>query len=306
MESDEVLNKEKDFKSGFITVLGQPNVGKSTLINYLIGQKIAITTPKKQTTRNKLQCILTRDDAQLIFIDTPGVHRPKDKMSEYMVDTAYKALKKVELIYFMVDAQKGITELERKINNQLSGLETPKIIVLNKIDLVSKNKLKNLIESCQRLGDYDEIIPVSAEKGQNTEALIEKSIEFLPSGPKYYPEDMVTDQIEQFIITELIREKIMYLTREEVPHSVALEVVQMGKRENQDLIDVNVNIYVERDSQKGIIIGKGGKRLKEIGRRAREDIEALLGSQIYLDLWVKVRKNWRDKEDALKMLGYRG
>ncbi|MBM7623164.1 GTP-binding protein Era [Sporohalobacter salinus] len=300
------MNKEKDFKSGFITVLGQPNVGKSTLINYLIGQKIAITTPKKQTTRNKLQCILTRDDAQLIFIDTPGVHRPKDKMSEYMVDTAYKALKKVELIYFMVDAQKGITELERKINNQLSGLETPKIIVLNKIDLVSKNKLKNLIESCQRLGDYDEIIPVSAEKGQNTEALIEKSIEFLPSGPKYYPEDMVTDQIEQFIITELIREKIMYLTREEVPHSVALEVVQMGKRENQDLIDVNVNIYVERDSQKGIIIGKGGKRLKEIGRRAREDIEALLGSQIYLDLWVKVRKNWRDKEDALKMLGYRG
>nr|WP_245526695.1 GTPase Era [Acetohalobium arabaticum] len=300
------MNKEENFKSGFVTVIGQPNVGKSTLINHLIGQKIAITTPKKQTTRNKLQCILTRDNAQLIFIDTPGVHRPKDKMGEYMVDTAYKALKKVELIYFMVDAQKGITDLERKINNQLSGIQTPTIIVLNKIDLVSKAKLKDVIESCRRLGDYAELIPVSAETGENTNTLIDKSIELLPDGPKYYPEDMVTDQIEQFVITELIREKIMYLTREEVPHSVALEVVQMGERENKDLIDVNVNIYVERESQKGIIIGKGGKRLKEIGRRAREDIEALLGSQIYLDLWVKVRKDWRDKEDALKMLGYRG
>ncbi|ADL12166.1 GTPase Era [Acetohalobium arabaticum] len=306
MECDETLNKEENFKSGFVTVIGQPNVGKSTLINHLIGQKIAITTPKKQTTRNKLQCILTRDNAQLIFIDTPGVHRPKDKMGEYMVDTAYKALKKVELIYFMVDAQKGITDLERKINNQLSGIQTPTIIVLNKIDLVSKAKLKDVIESCRRLGDYAELIPVSAETGENTNTLIDKSIELLPDGPKYYPEDMVTDQIEQFVITELIREKIMYLTREEVPHSVALEVVQMGERENKDLIDVNVNIYVERESQKGIIIGKGGKRLKEIGRRAREDIEALLGSQIYLDLWVKVRKDWRDKEDALKMLGYRG
>lgn len=305
MECDEILNKE-DFKSGFITVLGQPNVGKSTLINHLIGQKIAITTPKKQTTRNKVQCILTRDDAQLIFIDTPGVHRPKDKMSEYMVDTAYRALKKVELIYFMVDAQKGITDLERKINNQLAGLETPKIIVLNKIDLVSKAKLQKIIESCRQLGDYDDIIPVSAKSGQNTDALMDKSIEFLPPGPKYYPEDMITDKIEQFIITELIREKIMYLTREEVPYSVALEVVQMSEREDQDLIDVNVNIYVERESQKGIIIGKGGKRLKEIGKRARKDIEALLGSQIFLDLWVKVRKDWRDEEDALQMLGYRG
>lgn len=300
------MNKEENFKSGFVTVIGQPNVGKSTLINHLIGQKIAITTPKKQTTRNKLQCILTRDNAQLIFIDTPGVHRPKDKMGEYMVDTAYKALKKVELIYFMVDAQKGITDLERKINNQLSGIQTPTIIVLNKIDLVSKAKLKDVIDSCRRLGDYAELIPVSAETGENTDTLIDKSVGLLPAGPKYYPEDMVTDQIEQFVITELIREKIMYLTREEVPHSVALEVVQMGKREDKDLIDVNVNIYVERESQKGIIIGKGGKRLKEIGRRAREDIEALLGSQIYLDLWVKVRKDWRDKEDALKMLGYRG
>ncbi|MGM0471613.1 MAG: GTPase Era [Bacillota bacterium] len=297
---------KEDFKSGFVTVVGQPNVGKSTLINNLIGQKIAITTPKHQTTRNKIQCILTQDNAQLVFIDTPGIHDPYDKMSEHLVDVAYRALKRVELIYFMVDAKKGITKLERKIYNQLAGLDTPVILVLNKIDLVTKKKLQRRLEECQQLGEFANIIPVSAKTGQNTDTLLEESIRQLPTGPKYYPEDMITDQIEQFVITELIREKIMYLTREEVPHAVALEVISMSERENRDLVDINVNIYVERDSQKGIIIGKHGHRLKEIGKRARQDIEDLLGSQVYLDLWVKVKKNWRDREDALQMLGYRG
>jgi len=305
-DQHDMLDEKEGFKSGFITVIGRPNAGKSTLINKLIGEKIVITTPKQQTTRNKIQCILTTDDAQLIFIDTPGIHQPKDKMGEYMVDVAYKSLKKVDLILFMVDCQKGIRKLEKKISNQLQGLQTPIILVLNKIDSISKPELANIIEEGNQLGDYVDLIPLSAKYKQNLDQLINKMIEIMPQGPKYYPEDMITDQIEQFIIAELIREKIMYLTREEVPHAVAIEIVQMKKRKNRDLVDINANIYVERDSQKGIIIGKNGKRLKEIGKRARKDIEDLLGSQIYLDLWVKVRKDWREKEDALKMLGYRG
>jgi GTP-binding protein Era len=307
MECDKLMAKMDDeFKSGFVTVIGQPNVGKSTLVNKLIGEKIAITTPKRQTTRNKIQCILTKDEAQLIFIDTPGVHDPKDKMGEYMVDVAYRSLQKVDVILFMVDAYKGINKLEQKINNQLAGLKTPVILVFNKIDTISRNKLASKLKEGERLGDYVDLIPISAKSGQNLDNLLDRIIELLPSGPKYYPEDMITDQIEQFIIAELIREKIMYLTRQEVPHAVAIEIIQMEKREGRDLIDINANIYVERDSQKGIIIGKNGKRLKEIGKRARRDIEDLLGSQIYLELWVKVRKDWRDKEDALEMLGYRG
>ncbi|SJZ96168.1 GTPase Era [Selenihalanaerobacter shriftii] len=301
-----MLETDADFKSGFVTVIGQPNVGKSTLINNLIGEKVVITTPKQQTTRNKIQCIYTQDDAQVIFIDTPGIHQAQDKMGEYMVDVAYKSLQKIDLIFFMIDARKGITRLDRKISKQLSGLNTPIIVVLNKIDLIGKQKLANRIEEVNRLGDYIDVIPVSAKTGNNLDTLIEETIKLIPKGPKYYPNDMITDQIEQFVITELIREKIMYLTREEVPHAVAIEIIQMKKREERDLIDINANIYVERNSQKGIIIGKNGKRLREIGKRARKDIEDLLGSQIYLDLWVKVRKDWREKEDALKMLGYRG
>ena len=236
-----MLDEKEGFKSGFITVIGRPNAGKSTLINKLIGEKIVITTPKQQTTRNKIQCILTTDDAQLIFIDTPGIHQPKDKMGEYMVDVAYKSLKKVDLILFMVDCQKGIRKLEKKISNQLQGLQTPIILVLNKIDSISKPELANIIEEGNQLGDYVDLIPLSAKYKQNLDQLINKMIEIMPQGPKYYPEDMITDQIEQFIIAELIREKIMYLTREEVPHAVAIEIVQMKKRKNRDLSLIHIS-----------------------------------------------------------------
>ncbi|MCK8824466.1 GTPase Era [Fuchsiella alkaliacetigena] len=300
------LEQKDDFKSGFITVIGRPNVGKSTLINRLIGQKIVITTPKPQTTRNKIQCILTRDDAQLIFIDTPGIHTPEDNMGEYLVEVAYRSLNKIDLVLFLVDVKQGIRTLDKKINQHLTGLDTPVIMVLNKIDSISKAKLATIIEKGEQLGNYADLIPISAKTGHNVEQLTERMVELLPEGPMYYPEDMITDQIEQFIITEIVREKIMYLTREEIPYAVAVEIIQMEERKNGELIYVSANIYVERNSQKGIIIGKNGKMLKEVGKRARHDIEKVLGTQVYLDLWVKVKKDWRDKDEALKMLGYRG
>lgn len=302
----ENLKVDEEFKSGFITVIGQPNVGKSTLINKLIGEKIAITSRKAQTTRNKIQCILTLEDAQMIFIDTPGVHRSKDKMGEYLNGVAYSSLKEIDLVLFMVDAKYPPNGDDKRVANQLSSLDKPVLLILNKTDLISKKDLLARIKAYQQLARFEETIAISAKNESNLDNVVDSAVELLPNGPKYYPDNMVTDQIEQFIIAELIREKILNFTHEEVPHSVAVEIIDFKERNKKDLIDIRANIYVERESQKGIMIGKGGSMLKRIGTKAREDIESLLDTKVFLDLWVKVKKDWRDKEDALKMLGYRG
>ncbi|WP_018247785.1 GTPase Era [Orenia marismortui] len=300
------LTVDKGFKSGFITVVGQPNVGKSTLVNNLIGEKINITSRKAQTTRNKIQCILTLDDAQMVFIDTPGIHRPKDKMGKYLNEVAYNSLKEIDLVLFMVDASYKPNNQDKTVARQLSSLKQPVLLVLNKTDKVKKKDLFQRIKDYQRLGDFDELITISAINKTNLDDLVEIMTGYLPEGPKYYPDNMITDQIEQFIISELIREKILKFTHQEVPHSVAVEIMSFKERTDKDLVEIGANIYVERKSQKGILIGKGGSMLKRIGKSAREDIEKLLDTQIFLDLWVKVKDDWRDKEDALNMLGYRG
>ncbi len=297
---------DEEFKSGFITVVGQPNVGKSTLINKLIGEKIAITSRKAQTTRNKIQCILTLDDAQMVFIDTPGIHTPEDKMGKYLNQVAYNSLKGIDLILFMVDVNYKPNTHDKSIAKQLNNLDIPILLVLNKIDSISTSLLSKRIEEYERLASFADMISISAVKEKNLDYLVQLMIEYLPSGPKYYPDSMVTDQIEQFIITELIREKILSFTHEEVPHSVAIEIVKFNERKDKELIEIGANVYVERNSQKGILIGKRGRMIKKIGTKAREDIEELLDTKIFLDLWVKVKDNWRDKKNALEMLGYRG
>ena len=299
------LQAEEGFKSGFVSVVGQPNVGKSTLINNLIGHKISITSRKAQTTRNKIQCILTLDDAQLVFIDTPGVHRAKDKMGEYLNNVSYDALKEIDEVLFMVDGNYPPNNDDQKVAAELTNLGVPVLLVINKIDKMS-DELEERINQYQRLGDFDDVVAISALKEKNLDYLLDLMVDSLTEGPQYYPDNMITDQIEQFIITELIREQVLNYTHEEVPHSVAVEIIDFNERDDEELIDIRANIYVERESQKGILIGKNGKMLKKIGSQARTEIEDLLNSKIFLDLWVKVKKNWRDKEDALKMLGYRG
>ncbi len=276
------------------------------MVNKLIGEKINITSRKAQTTRNKIQCILTLDEAQIIFIDTPGIHKPKDKMGDYLNDVAYDSLKEVELILFMVDINYKPNEQDKKIARQLLSLKNPILLVLNKVDKLDKNLVDKRIKEYQKLGNFTEVVTISAKNEINLDGLQEMMVRYLPKGPQYYPEEMITDQIEQFIVAELIREKVLKFTHQEVPHSVAVEIVRFKEREDKDLIEIGANIFVERNSQKGILIGKGGSMLKNIGRAARSDIEKLLGSQIFLDSRVKVKSDWRDKEDALKMLGYRG
>ena len=299
------LTVEEDFKSGFVSVVGQPNVGKSTLINNLIGHKISITSRKAQTTRNKIQSILTLDEAQLIFIDTPGVHRADDKMGEYLNEVSYDSLKEIDLVLFMVDGNYPPNKDDKKVAAELTNLGSPVILVVNKIDKMSNN-LEKRIKEYQRLGEFDDLAAVSALKEINLDYLLDLMVDSLEKGPKYYPDNMITDQIEQFIITELIREQVLNYTHEEVPHSVAVEIIDFNERTDKEIIDIRANVYVERESQKGILIGKNGGMLKKIGSQARTEIEDLLNSKIFLDLWVKVKKNWRDREDALKMLGYRG
>ncbi|MCK8826986.1 GTPase Era [Natroniella acetigena] len=301
----EQLGVKEGFKSGFIAVVGQPNVGKSTLINSLIGEKIAITSRKAQTTRNKIQCILTLDGAQLIFIDTPGIHTPQDKMGKYLNKTAYNVLKGIDLVLFVVDVNYPPNAEDKRIASELEKFDSPILLVLNKVDAIKKSDLARRIKEYERLLEPDDLLSISAKQETNLEQLVELMIDFLSEGPQYYPDNMITDQIEQFIIAELIREKILKHTHQEVPHSVAIEVIDFVEREDKGLIEIRVNIYVERSSQKGIIIGKNGKMLKKIGTQARQDIEDLLSTKVFLDLWVKVEKDWRDEDDALKMLGYK-
>jgi GTP-binding protein Era len=298
------MNKE-GYKSGFVAIIGRPNVGKSTFLNRVIGQKIAIMSDKPQTTRNKIQGVYTTDDAQIIFIDTPGVHKPKHKLGDFMMKVALNALREVDLILFMVNVEEGFGRGDAFIIERLKEVNTPVFLVMNKIDKVHPDDLLPLIDQYKNLYPFAEIVPISALQGNNVENLIEQIKKYLPEGPQYYPPDQITDHPEQFIIAELIREKALHLTREEVPHSIAVVVERIERREDSDTVYVGAVIIVERDSQKGIIIGKQGRMLKEIGQRARMDIEALLGSKVFLELWVKVQKDWRNRLAQLRDFGFR-
>lgn len=295
--------EQEKFKSGFVAIIGRPNVGKSTLLNQLVGRKVAIMSDKPQTTRHKIHSIINRDDAQIIFLDTPGIHKPKHKLGEYMVEVALGTLKEVDVILFLVEPRLPGPG-DEYIINQLQEVKTPVILVINKIDLLeSKVELLPLIDVYRQKYNFAEIIPVSALKPENLECLMDLVVSYLPYGPKYYPDDMITDRPEQFIMAELIREKILHLTSQEVPHGVAVVVEEVEPRSEQ-LVYVRAVIYTEKESHKAILIGKGGRMLKEIGRRAREEMELLLGSKIYLDLWVKVKEDWRNQELYLKNFGY--
>jgi GTPase len=292
-------------KSGFISIIGRPNVGKSTFLNRVIGQKIAIMSDKPQTTRNKVQGVLTLKDSQLIFIDTPGIHKPKHRLGDFMMKVAQNTLKEVDLILFMVNAQEGYGRGEEFIVEKLQNVKTPVFLVINKIDLIHPDKLLEFIDSYKGKFNFAEIVPISALEGNNIEKLLEQIKEKMPEGPQFYPADQVTDHPERFIVSELIREKALHLTREEIPHSTAVVIEKMERQPEKDMVHVMATIIVERDSQKGIIIGKQGSMLKEIGKRSRLDIENLLGSKVFLELWVKVQKDWRNKASQLRDFGFR-
>lgn len=292
-----------EHKSGFVSIIGRPNVGKSTFVNRVIGHKIAIMSDKAQTTRNKIQGVMTRDDAQIIFIDTPGIHKPKHKLGDYMMRVAKNTLSEIDTIMFMVNVNEDIGRGDEYIMEMLKNVKTPIFLVLNKIDLVHPDTLMPKIEQYQSYMDFTDIIPISALEGLNVDHFIDVLKSFLPEGPKYYPDNQISDHPEQFVVSEIIREKILHLTSEEIPHAIGVNVDRMIK-EDEDRVRIEATIYVERDSQKGIVIGKGGKKLKEVGKRARRDIEMLLGSKVYLELWVKVQRDWRNKVNFIRQIGY--
>ncbi|BFH61433.1 MULTISPECIES: GTPase Era [Paenibacillus] len=291
------------YKSGFVAIVGRPNVGKSTLMNQVIGQKIAIMSDKPQTTRNKIHGVYTTDEAQIVFLDTPGIHKRQSKLGDYMNQTALNTLKEVEAVLFLTDVSEGFGGGDRFIIDQLKSVKTPVILVLNKIDKIEPDALLPIIEQYSKLHEFAEIVPISALNGNNVERLLEQVAKYLPEGPQYYPADQITDHPEQFVCAELIREKILHLTREEVPHSIAVTIEDMRVQDN-GVVYISAVIFVERDSQKGIIIGKQGALLKEVGKQARQDIQNLLGSKIFLELWVKVKKDWRNQERVLRDLGF--
>lgn len=292
-----------EHKSGFVSIIGRPNVGKSTFVNRVIGHKIAIMSDKAQTTRNKIQGVMTRDDAQIIFIDTPGIHKPKHKLGDYMMRVAKNTLSEIDAIMFMVNVNEDIGRGDEYIMEMLKNVKTPIFLVLNKIDLVHPDTMMPKIEQYQSYMDFTDIIPISALEGLNVDHFIDVLKSFLPEGPKYYPDNQISDHPEQFVVSEIIREKILHLTSEEIPHALGVNVDRMIK-EDEDRVRIEATIYVERDSQKGIVIGKGGKKLKEVGKRARRDIEMLLGSKVYLELWVKVQRDWRNKVNFIRQIGY--
>lgn len=291
-------------KSGFIAIIGRPNVGKSTFLNRVVGQKIAIMSNKPQTTRNKIQGVLTQDDAQFVFIDTPGIHKPKHRLGDFMVKIAENTLNEVDAILFMINADEGYGKGDQYILDRLQHVHSPVFLVMNKIDLVHPHKLLELIELYKDKCDFEEIVPISALEGNNVDNLLETLKKYLPEGPQYYPADQVTDHPERFIISELIREKVLELTREEIPHSVAVEIENIEKRPS-NAVFLQAAIITERKSQKGILIGKQGGMLKEIGMKSRKDIEALLGTKVFLELWVKVQPGWRNKQSQLHQFGFR-
>ena len=297
------MNNDK-FKSGFVTLIGRPNVGKSTLMNRLIGQKIAITSNKPQTTRNRIQTVYTEERGQVIFLDTPGIHKAKNKLGEYMVNTAERTFKEVDVILWLVEPTTYIGAGEQHIAEMLQNVKTPIILVINKIDTVEKASLLTFINAYKDIVNFAEIVPVSALKGENTNSLYDVIFKYLPDGPQYYDEDTITDQPERQIVAELIREKALRNLSEEIPHGIAVVIDRMKERPGGKLIDIDATIVCERDSHKGIIIGKQGAMLKKIGSQARQEIEGLLATKVNLKLWIKVKKDWRDSDFLIKNYGY--
>ncbi len=295
------MAKDK-FRSGFVSIIGRPNVGKSTLSNRLIGQKISIVSNKPQTTRNKIRTILTRDDFQIVFLDTPGIHIPKSKLGTYMVKSANTTLNEVDIILYLIEPSRKIGEQDNLILQKLETVETPVFLVINKIDTVDKEQLLEVIDVYSKRYNFAQIIPISAEKDDNVETLLDQMKAALPEGPMYYNEELVTDEPERAIISEIIREKALRQLDEEVPHGVAVVIEKMTVK--KDIVDIEATIYCERESHKGIIIGKKGDKLKRIGSDARRDIERLLGQKVYLQTWVKAKKDWRDSDFLLKNFGY--
>lgn len=296
--------KKQEFKSGFVTLIGRPNVGKSTLMNHLIGQKIAITSDKPQTTRNRIQTVYTEEGGQIIFLDTPGIHKAKNKLGEYMVSIAERTMKEVDVVLWLVEPSTFIGAGERHIADQLAKGKTPVILVINKVDTVKKEEILKFIEAYKDLYPFGDIVPVSALKGENTKELIQTIFRYLPQGPMYYDEDTITDQPEKQITAELIREKALRLLGDEIPHGIAVAIDSMKERKGGSMMDIDATIVCERDSHKGIIIGKNGEKLKQIGIQARREIEDLLGLQVNLKLWVKVKKDWRDSDFLIRNYGY--
>ena len=294
---------KRDFKSGFVTLIGRPNVGKSTLMNYLIGQKIAITSNKPQTTRNRIQTVLTMEEGQIVFVDTPGIHKAKNKLGEYMVNVAEKTLNEVDVVLWLVEPATFIGAGEQHIAKQLARVKTPVILVINKIDSVKKEEVFPAIAAYKDIYDFAEIVPVSARSGDNTGELLKTVMKYLPYGPQFYDEDTITDQPERQIVAELIREKALHSLQDEIPHGIAVAVDRM--KMHKKVMHIDATIICERDSHKGIIIGKQGNMLKKIGSTARYEIEKMLDCQVNLKLWVKVKKDWRDREFLMKNFGYR-
>ena len=294
----------KEFKSGFVTLIGRPNVGKSTLMNHLIGQKIAITSEKPQTTRNRIQTVYTDERGQIIFLDTPGIHKAKNKLGEYMVDVAEKTLKEVDVILWLVEPSNFIGAGERHIAEILEKVNAPVILIINKTDTVEKDKILEFIDTYRKLFQFAEIIPCSALRHQNTDDIIPSIFKYLPYGPQFYDEDTITDQPMRQIVAEIIREKALYALSEEIPHGIAVVIDQMKDRPNGKIVDIDATIICERDSHKGIIIGKQGAMLKKIGSNARYELEQMLEQKVNLKLWVKVKKDWRDSDFLVKNFGY--
>ena len=291
------------YKSGFVTLIGRPNVGKSTLMNHLIGQKIAITSNKPQTTRNRIQTVLTTEEGQIVFVDMPGIHKAKNRLGEYMVNIAERSLNEVDVVLWLVEPSTFIGAGERHIIDQLKKVRTPVILVMNKIDMLEREELLPAIDMYRKEYDFAEIVPVSARSGDNTDELVKVVLKYLPYGPQFYDEDTVTDQPERQIVAELIREKALHCLNEEIPHGIAVAIDRM--KMERKVMHIDATIICERDSHKGIIIGKQGAMLKKIGSTARYEIERLLDCRVNLKLWVKVQKNWRDSDYLMKNFGYR-
>lgn len=295
---------KENFKSGFVAIIGRPNVGKSTLMNHLIGQKIAITSKKPQTTRNKIQTVYTCEDGQIIFLDTPGIHKAKNKLGEYMVNVAEQTLKDVDVILWLVEPTTYIGAGEKHIAEQLQKTSLPVILVINKVDTVKKEDILQVIDNYRKLYDFAEIIPASALRGQNTKDIVNSLFKYMPYGPMFYDEDTVTDQPQRQIVAEIIREKALHALDEEIPHGIAVTIERMRERKGQHIVDIEATIICERDSHKGIIIGKQGSMLKKIGSNARFEIEKMLEERVNLKIWVKVKKDWRDSDTLMKNFGY--
>jgi GTP-binding protein Era len=292
------------FKSGFVTIIGRPNVGKSTLLNNLMGEKLSIVSARPQTTRNNIKTILNKEDYQIVFLDTPGMHKPRHKLGEYMVKVAQETLKEVDLVLFLTNPDTEVGKGDEHILEQLRNLKVPVILVLNKIDENTEERVAQTLKNYSEFFNFAEIIPTAAIKGKNVDKLLELMVKYLPEGPRYYPEDMITDQQERFIIAETIREKALRLLSQEIPHGIAVDIITM-KKDEKGIYNIEATLLCEKDSHKGIIIGKGGEMLKKISTYARQDMEKFLDSKVFLKLWVKVKKEWRDNSLVLKDLGYK-